>query len=157
MGRLTRMMRLLEPVVLVALPVLMMIWAWLELPNAAIVTSAAAVVALVPFFVSFESGSRRARDIMPVIVMTALAVAGRLIFAPVPAVKPVYAIVIMAGSVAVALSGLAVGSLVGIGMNIILPGRDEFTTIDGTVVESDQRHAAHLHNPQLNAKIVKDH
>ena len=66
------------------------------------------------------------------------------------------AIVIMAGSVAVALSGLAVGSLVGILMNIILPGRDEFTAIDGTVAESDQRHAAHLHNPQLNAKVVKD-
>lgn len=92
-----RAMKLLEPVVLVALPVLMVVWAWLKLPNAAVVTSVAAVAALIPFFVSFESGNRRARDIMPIIVMTALAVAGRLIFAPVPAVKPVYAIIIMAG------------------------------------------------------------
>ena len=67
------------------------------------------------------------------------------------------ALVIALPDISISLSGLAVGSLVGIGMNIILPGRDEFTTIDGTVVDSDQRHAAHLHNPQLNAKIVKDH
>ena len=118
MGKLTRVMRLLEPVVLVALPVLMMLWAWLELPNAAIVTSAAAVVALVPFFVSFESGSRRARDIMSVIVMTALAVAGRLIFAPVPAVKPVYAIVIMAGLCFGREEGFITGSLTMLVSNI---------------------------------------
>jgi energy-coupling factor transport system substrate-specific component len=118
MGKLTRMMRLLEPVVLVALPVLMVVWAWLELPNAAIVTSAAAVVALIPFFISFESGSRRARDIMPVIVMTALAVAGRLIFAPVPAVKPVYAIVIMAGLCFGREEGFIAGSLTMLVSNI---------------------------------------
>ena len=118
MGKLTRAMRILEPVVLVALPVLMMAWAWLELPNAAIVTSAAACVALIPFFVSFESGSRRARDIMPVIVMTALAVAGRLIFAPVPAVKPVYAIVIMAGLCFGKEEGFITGSLTMLVSNI---------------------------------------
>ena len=103
---------------LVALPVLMMAWAWLELPNAALVTSAAACVALVPFFVSFESGSHRARDIMPVIVMTALAVAGRLIFAPVPAVKPVYAIVIMAGLCFGKEEGFITGSLTMLVSNI---------------------------------------
>ena len=97
MGKLGRFMRSIEPVALVALPIVMLIWAWLRLPNAALVTSACAIVALVPFFVSFEAERRKARDIMPIIVMTALAVAGRLIFAPVPAIKPVTALVIITG------------------------------------------------------------
>ena len=97
MGKLGRFMRAIEPVSLVALPIVMALWAWLRLPNAALVTSACAIVALVPFFVSFEAERRRARDIMPIIVMTALAVAGRLIFAPVPAVKPVTALIIITG------------------------------------------------------------
>ena len=118
MGELTRVMRILEPIVLVALPILMVVWAWLELPNAVVVTTAAACASLVPFFVSFESGSHRARDIMPVIVMTALAVAGRLIFAPVPAIKPVYAIVIMAGLCFGREEGFITGSLTMLVSNI---------------------------------------
>ena len=97
MSRLGRFMRAIEPVTLVALPIVMLIWAWLRLPNAALVTSACAIVALAPFFISFEAERRRARDIMPIIVMTALTVAGRLIFAPVPAIKPVTALIIITG------------------------------------------------------------
>ena len=97
MGKFGRFMRAIEPAVLVALPIVMLICAWLHVPNAALITSACAVVALVPFFASFEAERRRARDIMPIIVMTALTVAGRLIFAPVPAIKPVTALIIITG------------------------------------------------------------
>ncbi len=97
MSRFVRAMRIVQPVVLVALPVVMLLWAWLGLPNAALVTGICACAALVPFFVSFEKSRRRARDLMPVVVLTALAVAGRLVFAPVPAIKPVIAIVVMGG------------------------------------------------------------
>ena len=97
MSKMGRFMRAIEPFTLVALPVIMLIWAWLSLPNAALVTSACAVLALIPFFASFEAERRKARDIMPIIVMTALAVAGRLIFAPVPAIKPVTALIIITG------------------------------------------------------------
>ncbi len=97
MGKMGTFMRAVEPVALIALPIVMLIWAWLRLPNAALVTSACAVVAIIPFFASFEAERRCARDIMPIIVMTALAVAGRLIFAPVPAIKPVTALIIITG------------------------------------------------------------
>jgi len=90
-------MRRLEPVALIALPLVMLLYAWLRLPNAALVTAVCAVIALVPFFASFELAHLRARDLMPIVVMTALAVAGRLIFAPVPAIKPVIAIVVVTG------------------------------------------------------------
>ncbi len=97
MNRIVCATRIVQPVILVALPVVMLLWAWLRLPNAALVTSICACVALTPFFVSFEKSRRRARDLMPVVVLTSLAVAGRLVFAPVPAIKPVIAIVVMGG------------------------------------------------------------
>lgn len=111
MSATTRAMRSLEPLALAGLPALMAAWVWFGLPNTAVVTSAAAVLALIPFFASFESGNRRARDIMPIVIMTALAVAGRLIFAPVPSVKPIYAIVIMAGLCFGREEGFLTGSL----------------------------------------------
>lgn len=96
-GKLGTVMNRIEPLVLVAAPLIMFAWAVLQLPNAAIVTSACAGLSIIPFFVSFESARHKARDLMPVIVMTALAVAGRLIFAPIPSVRPVTAIIIITG------------------------------------------------------------
>ena len=74
MGRLVRIMRKVQPVVLVTLPVIMMLWAWLKLSGAAVVTTVCACVALVPFFAGFEKSRRRARDLMPIVILTALAV-----------------------------------------------------------------------------------
>jgi energy-coupling factor transport system substrate-specific component len=101
----------MQPMVLVALPVIMLLWAWLKLPNAALITSACACIALVPFFVSFERSRRRARDLMPIVVLTALAVAGRLVFAPVPAIKPVIALIIMGGLCFGREEGFIIGAL----------------------------------------------
>ena len=111
-------MRLTQPIVLVMLPVIMVLWAWLKLPNAALVTSACACVALVPFFVGYERSRRRARDLMPVVVLTALAVAGRLVFAPVPAVKPIIAIVVMGGLCFGREDGFMIGALVMLVSNV---------------------------------------
>ena len=96
-GKLGTAMNRIEPLVLVAAPLIMFIWAIFQLPNAALVTSACAGASIIPFFVSYESARHKARDLMPVIVMTALAVAGRLIFAPVPSVRPVTALIIITG------------------------------------------------------------
>ena len=104
-------MRIVQPVVLVALPAIMMLWAWLRLPNGALVTSVCACVALIPFFVGFERSRRRARDLMPIVVLTALAVAGRLVFAPVPAIKPIIALVVMGGLCFGREDGFMIGAL----------------------------------------------
>ena len=87
----------IEPIVLAGLPVFMVVYSLLGLPNAALVTAVAAIASLVPFFARFELSHLRARDIMPIVVLSALGVAGRLIFAPIPAIKPVTAIVIITG------------------------------------------------------------
>ena len=111
MGRLVRVMRIVQPVVLVALPVIMMLWAWLKLPGTVVVTTVCACVALVPFFAGFEKSRRRARDLMPIVILTALAVAGRLVFAPVPAIKPIIAIVVMGGLCFGREEGFMIGAL----------------------------------------------
>lgn len=111
MARHARVTRIAQSVALVALPSVMLLWAWLRLPNAALVTSACACVALVPFFVGFEKSRGRARDLMPIVVLTALTVAGRLVFAPVPAVKPIIAIVVMGGLCFGREQGFMIGAL----------------------------------------------
>ena len=146
MGKFGRFMRAIEPVVLVALPIVMLICAWLHVPNAALITSACAVVALVPFFASFEAERRRARDIMPIIVMTALTVAGRLIFAPVPAIKPVTALIIITGLCFGRDEGFITGALTMLVSNIFFgQGRVHLGHVDDCRfrVERERRKRVH--------------
>lgn len=48
------------------------------------------------------------------------------------------AVVVLVGDVTVSLSGLAVGSLVGIVLNVILPGHEDVVAVDGSRVEGDR-------------------
>lgn len=61
----------------------------------AFISLALSVVACIPFFISFEKGKNDSRRIVIIAVMTALSVAGRFVFAPIPFFKPVTAIVII--------------------------------------------------------------
>ena len=67
--------------------------------------------ALTPFFLAFERQKPRPRDFMPVVVLTALSVTGRLLFAALPNFKPVSAIVILAGVCFGRQSGFLTGAL----------------------------------------------
>lgn len=53
------------------------------------------VFACVPFFISFENKKTATRKLVIIAVMTALSVAGRFIFAPIPFFKPTTALVII--------------------------------------------------------------
>lgn len=104
-------LRVIQPIVLVVLPVLLLACALLDVPNSALITTVAAIVSLVPFFARFELSRLRPRDFMPIVVMTALAVAGRLVFAPVPEIKPVMAVVVITGMAFGRESGFITGAL----------------------------------------------
>lgn len=52
------------------------------------------------------------------------------------------AVVIPAGSITISLSGLAIGSLTGIILNMILPGHEAYRAVDGTEVAADDAPAA---------------
>ncbi|MDR0852342.1 MAG: ECF transporter S component [Clostridiales Family XIII bacterium] len=75
--------------------------------------------ATLPFAMVFESRKPQARELVIIAVLVAIAVAGRTAFFMVPQVKPVIAIVIIAGVSLGAESGFIVGALTGFVSNFI--------------------------------------
>ena len=102
----------LQPWTLVLVPALLILLAFLRPPSMRLISIVVVVIAIIPFFADFEMAHLRARDLMPIVVMTALAVAGRLIFAPLPAVTPVTAIVIVTAMAFGRSTGFMTGALV---------------------------------------------
>ena len=124
----TRVFSILEPVVLIAMPLLLFACAFFAIPNAALITTIAAVISVIPFFVHFEMSRVSARDLMPIVVLAALGVAGRLIFAPIPAIKPVMAIVIITGIGFGRQSGFITASIIVLVSNIFM-GQGPWTAL----------------------------
>ena len=83
----------------------------LQSPQTALLSTLVLLAALTPFFLAFERQTPRPRDFMPVVVLTALSVTGRLLFAALPNFKPVSAIVILAGVCFGRQSGFLTGAL----------------------------------------------
>ena len=83
----------------------------LQSPQTALLSTLVLLAALTPFFLAFERQKPRPRDFMPVVVLTALSVTGRLLFAALPNFKPVSAIVILAGVCFGRQSGFLTGAL----------------------------------------------
>ena len=77
------------------------------------------VVALVLalFFAGYEASRPGLRQIMPTLVLAALAAAGRILFGPIPDFKPVSAIAIIAGATLGRRNGFMVGALAALTSN----------------------------------------
>lgn len=69
------------------------------------------MLSMLPFFFSFEHRRPRAREIVPIAVMAALAVAGRAAFAALPQFKPTLAIVILTALVFGPEAGFMTGTV----------------------------------------------
>ena len=93
-----RVLRALELPALLAVPVVMVATAAAGLDVTAGLTLAVAVLAVGLLFASFEASRPPLRQLMPTAVLAATAAAGRVLFAPIPDVKPVSAIAIVAGA-----------------------------------------------------------
>ena len=92
-------------------PAAMIACSLLQSPQTALLSTLVLLAALTPFFLAFERQKPRSRDFMPVVVLTALSVTGRLLFAALPNFKPVSAIVILAGVCFGRQSGFLTGAL----------------------------------------------
>lgn len=101
----------LEIPALIAAPVVLLLCAYFQIEQASILTLVAACFTLGIFFAGFESSKPALRQIMPTVVLGALAAAGRMLFAPIPDFKPVSAICILAGAVFGKRCGFMVGAL----------------------------------------------
>lgn len=115
-----RVLRKLEVPLLAAVPLVLMLCLLFDAGQAALLSLCVVVVALIVFAAGFEASSPALRQIMPIVVLSALAVAGRLLFAAVPGVQPVTAICIVAGVVFGRRDGFMVGALAALVSNIFL-------------------------------------
>lgn len=113
-----RMRTILEAVSLISVPVVLVVCVVLGVEYSALLTTVVVVIAFVPFIVGLERDNLKPKNIMPIVVLAALAVAGRVIFSPFPNVKPVSAIVIMAGVVFGKRSGFITGMLAALVSNL---------------------------------------
>ena len=110
--------KLLEAASLISVPVVLIICVLFEIEHSALVTTLVVVIALVPFIIGLERDELKPKNIMPIVVLSALAVAGRILFAPFPNIKPVSAIVIVAGVIFGRRSGFITGMLAALVSNI---------------------------------------
>ena len=76
------------------------------------------IQAMVPFFALFEGRRPKARDVVVIAVLCALAVAGRAAFFMLPKFKPVIAIVIISGAALGGRAGFLVGAITGFASNM---------------------------------------
>ena len=102
---------LFEPLVLLAVPVLMVGLALAGVSSTAGLSLVVVLLCVGLLLVDFELSRPALRQLMPTAVLAALAAAGRVLFSPLPNVKPVSAIAIVAGSALGRRSGFVVGAL----------------------------------------------
>lgn len=99
-----------EPLILALVPLLMLWSAWAGSAISGGLALLAAAVAILFMLARIEAGKPALRQMMPVACLSALAAAGRILFAAVPDVKPVSAIAILSGALLGPESGFAVGA-----------------------------------------------
>ena len=107
-----------EAALLVAVPLALFACAALGVQHSALVTALVALACLALWLFGFDRSRPALGQLMPVIVLGALAVAGRVLFAPLPYVKPVSAICILAGAVYGKRCGFMVGALAALVSNL---------------------------------------
>ena len=112
-----RVRGVVEALALAAVPAMLAITTLAGVRQTAILSFAVVIAALGIFFANFEASGARLRELMPTVVLAALAAAGRIVFAAVPSMKPVSAIAIIAGVVLGRRSGFMVGALAALASN----------------------------------------
>lgn len=88
--------------------------------NGLVLTLICAVIIILGYFFCFEFKKPTAQRIMPIVILVALGSVGRIIFAFVPQVQPVTAIVIIAGATLGSTDGFMTGALCALVSNVIL-------------------------------------
>jgi energy-coupling factor transport system substrate-specific component len=105
---------------LAVVPAVLFLCAYFEAEASALLTALVAISSFVPFFVDFERSKPTPAEIMPVVVLSAAAVVGRVILAPIPNFQPVSALVIFTGLYFGRRSGYLMGAFAALISNMIL-------------------------------------
>lgn len=116
-GLARRALSALEVPSLVAVPLALLLCAAHGVEQSALLTLGVAVVAIAVQACGIEVSRPGIRQVVPCVVLGAAAAAGRVMFAPIPNVKPVCAIAIIAGASFGRQCGFAVGALAAFASN----------------------------------------
>ena len=100
----------LEAPLLVAIPLVLGACALFQVDQSALIATALAGACLLFLFAGLDRSQPALRQLMPIVVLAALAVVGRILFAPLPYIKPVSALCILGGSVYGRSSGFYIGA-----------------------------------------------
>lgn len=83
--------------IVVLIPLLVLYGVYIGDRNYALISVVFVILAMTPFFSVFERRKPRAREVVPIAIMSSIAAVGRFAFAMLPHFKPVLAIVIVTG------------------------------------------------------------
>lgn len=109
---------MVESFALLLVPITLMVLAFFEVPATAALIMLVTIGCLGFFFVGYDSSRPTMRQVMPTVVLASIAAAGRVMFAAVPDVKPVSAIVIVAGASLGRRQGFMTGALAALASNL---------------------------------------
>lgn len=118
--RFSRLLAKLEIPLLLAVPAVMAASLLAGVEQAALAMLVVVALVLALFFAGYEASRPGLRQIMPTLVLAALAAAGRILFGPIPDFKPVSAIAIIAGATLGRRNGFMVGALAALTSNFFL-------------------------------------
>ncbi len=118
--RVARLLTKLEIPLLLAVPAVMAAALLAGVEQAALAMLVVVALVLALFFAGYEASRPGLRQIMPTLVLAALAAAGRILFGPIPDFKPVSAIAIIAGATLGRRNGFMVGALAALTSNFFL-------------------------------------
>ena len=111
--------RYIEGPVLLLVPVVMAALSLAGIAQSALLMLLVVALVLALFFAGYEASRPALRQIMPALVLAALAAAGRILFGPIPDFKPVSAIAIIAGASLGRRNGFMVGALAALTSNFV--------------------------------------
>lgn len=98
-------------IILVLIPLVLVLGVKLGDRNYAVTSTIVVLLALAMFFLAFERRRVQARELVVVASMAAIAVVSRIVFAPVPQVKPILAVIIVTGAALGAQVGFMSGAV----------------------------------------------
>lgn len=98
-------------IILVLIPLVLVLGVKLGDRNYAVTSTIVVLLALAMFFLAFERRRVQARELVVVASMAAIAVVSRSIFAPIPQVKPILAVIIVTGAALGAQVGFMSGAV----------------------------------------------
>lgn len=113
-------LRIFEPLMLVLSPLLLAATVYYEIGYTALLSLTLISLAILPFFLRFENSRPKPRDIVPIVVLSAIAALGRALFVFLPSVQPATAIIIVSGIAFGPQAGFLTGALTALTSNMML-------------------------------------